>query len=121
MEALSQTYHLMRRNGVWSYRRRVPAHLVPTFGKPVIQFSLRTSDLREAKKRRAAEDLKWSTRFEVAENRACDTGKSEKGADTLPGRPPLSAREVVRLVQDYVEQTDKRARDRLMSDPPESE
>src|SRR3954453_2238598 len=100
MEALSQTYHLIRRNGVWSYRHRVPTHLVQTFGKPVIQFSLRTSDLREAKKRRAAEDLKWSTRFEAAESGAPSTGKSETGAHAIPVPRLLSARELVRLVQD---------------------
>ena len=37
----------------------------------VIQFSLETSSLKEAKKRRAAEDLKWSTQFEAAENGGC--------------------------------------------------
>ena len=53
---MSQTYHLLRRNGVWSYRRRVPTHLVETFGKEFIQFSLATRNLKEAQKRRAAED-----------------------------------------------------------------
>src|ERR1051325_6086479 len=111
MTAMSQTYHLIRRNGVWSYRRRVPTHLLQTFGKSVIQFSLRTSDLKEAKKRRSAEDLKWSTRFEAAESGAPNTGRSETGAHDIAARRLLSARELVCLVQDYVEQTDQRSRD----------
>src|ERR1700687_6190792 len=108
MKAVSQTYHLSRRNGVWSYRRRVPTPLVQAFGKKFIQFSLDTTDLKEAKKRRAAEDLKWTTRFEAAEKGVSGTDTIEKGAAVMSGSP-LSAREVVRLVQDYVEQTDERA------------
>ncbi len=121
MKAVSQTYHLTRRNGVWSYRRRVPTPLVQIIGKKVIQFSLCTSDLKEAKKRRAAEDLKWSTRFEVAEQGAGDADASAQGGAAVVARSPLSDREVIRLVQDYVEQTDARDRDHLIADPPESE
>jgi len=68
MKKVSQTYHLIRRNGTYQYRRRVPLELVAVIGKKEIQFSLGTSNLTEAKKRRAVEDLKWSTRFEVAAN-----------------------------------------------------
>ncbi len=67
MEKVSSTYHLTQRNGVWYYRRRVPIQLIGTFGKKVIQFSLETSSLKEAKKRRAAEDLKWSIQFDATE------------------------------------------------------
>src|SRR6266540_1931014 len=101
MKAVSQTYHLMRRNGVWSYRRRVPTHLTQTFGKKVIQFSLETSSLKEAKKRRAAEDLKWSTQFEAAEKELGPAAASEKKPTSSASAPPLSEREVIRLVQAY--------------------
>src|ERR687895_1060930 len=82
MTAMSHTYHLMRRNGVWSYRRRVPTHLVESFGKEIIQFSLATRNLKEALKRRAAEDLKWSTRFEAAEK---DLGRGGSETNREPG------------------------------------
>jgi integrase len=119
MTAMSQTYHLLRRNGVWSYRRRVPTHLVEAFGKEIIQFSLATRSLTEAKKRRAAEDLKWSTRFEAAEK---SLGRGASNPDPERAAPPaLSRGEVIRLVQEYVEQTDERARQSLLCDPPESE
>ena len=41
---------LHRRGGVYYYRRRVPAHLVKIVGKPVVQMSLHTTSLKEAKK-----------------------------------------------------------------------
>jgi Domain of unknown function (DUF6538) len=50
MEKVSSKHHLCRRNGVFYYRRRVPTQLVDAFGKKTIQFSLKTSDLSEAKK-----------------------------------------------------------------------
>jgi integrase len=120
MKAMSHTYHLLRRNGVWSYRRRVPTHLVEKFGKEFIQFSLATRNLKEALKRRAAEDLKWSTRFEAAENSLCRGGSETNGEPGAAARA-LSRQDVVRLVQDYVERTDERARDRFDRDPPATE
>jgi hypothetical protein len=46
---MSQTNHLIRRKGVWYYRRRVPTALVPQLGRKTIQFSLNTASLKEAK------------------------------------------------------------------------
>ena len=121
MTAVPQTYHLARRNGVWSYRRRVPTRLIENFGKKVIQFSVETSSLKEAKKRRAAEDLKWTTQFEAAEKQLNGKGASENKIAASTKKWSLSDRDVIRLVQEYVEQTDVRARDRLLRDPPDSE
>jgi hypothetical protein len=50
MKKVSSKHHLSRRNGVYNYRRRVPTHLVEALGKKMIQFSLGTSNLSEAKK-----------------------------------------------------------------------
>jgi hypothetical protein len=105
MEQVSATHHLIRRNGVWYYRRRVPTPLVPSFGKKVIQFSLDTSSLKEAKKRRAAEDLKWTTQFEATEKLVASNGANDNAPASVPA---LSERDVIRLVQEYVEQTDAR-------------
>jgi hypothetical protein len=69
MKQVSATHLLILRKGVWYYRRRVPNALIPTFGK-IIQFSLHTTSLKEAKKRRAVEDLKWATQFEAAEEKS---------------------------------------------------
>jgi hypothetical protein len=84
MNTMSATHHLTRRDGVWYYRRRVPTPLVPKLGKKVIQFSLETSSLKEAKKRRAAEDLKWTTRFEAAEEKSPASNAKDGVANMLP-------------------------------------
>jgi hypothetical protein len=55
---MSQTNHLLRRSGTWYYRRRVPLNVIPVIRKPIIQFSLKTTDPKGAKKLRAAEDLR---------------------------------------------------------------
>lgn len=60
---MSKTHHLLKRNGVWYYRRRVPAHLVSDYGKPFIQFSLETSSPKEAQRRRNIWDVEYDARF----------------------------------------------------------
>jgi len=96
MEALPHTHHLLRRNGIWSYRRRVPTHLVEAFGKPVIQYSLRTSSLKDAKKLRAAEDLKWDIQFETAATELTNAGAPRRSSPPITAaRRSLSAEEVI--------------------------
>ena len=95
---MSQTYHLHRRNGVWHYRRRVPSQLVATVGKKLVQFSLGTASLNEAKKRRAAEDLKWGMQFEAAEKAVAEAPHNPLPAGSSTTFQPLSEREVIRLV-----------------------
>jgi hypothetical protein len=118
---MSQTNHPTDRDGTWYYRRRVPVGLVQSFGKKVIQFSLGTTELSEAKKRRAAEDLKWTTRFETAQVKANGIGNGLNGPSGVIEAKQLSEHEVVRLVQQYVERMDEEARQLSLSDPPESE
>jgi DNA gyrase/topoisomerase IV subunit A len=118
---VSTQHHLTKRNGVFYYRRRVPLHLVEGFGKSIIQFSLQTSSLKEAKKRRAVEDLKWTTQFEAVDNSLTSTVASAKNGTPAAVALPLSANEVIRLVQEYVERTDRRRHEKFIGDPPESE
>jgi integrase len=120
MKAVSQTYHLLRRNGVWYYRRRVPGPLVQTFGKHFVQRSLGTTSLAEAKKLRAVEDLKWTTQFEAAEKVPVSTPIAGSAANGPHSGRPISEREVVRLVQAYVEEVDGRRHRRLVADPPDT-
>jgi integrase len=117
---VSAQHHLTKRSGVFYYRRRVPQHLVESFGKTAIQFSLHTSSLKEAKKLRALEDLKWTTQFETAEKSLNGKHPTAQNGSPIVGEP-LSSREVIRLVQEYVEQTDRHSLKVLMGDPPESE
>jgi uncharacterized protein DUF6538 len=121
MEKVSSKHHLCRRHGVFYYRRRVPTHLIKSIGKKTIQFSLGTSKLSEAKKRRAAEDLKWSTQFETMEKSLSSKHAPTTNTDAATATSPLSQNEVIRLVQEYVERSDERGHQRFISDPPQSE
>jgi hypothetical protein len=113
---VSQTNHLSRRNGTWYYRRRVPLTLVKHIGSKFIQFSLHTTDLNEAKKRRAVEDIKTAHRFEAAGVKSSSGWFSKTPSETKP--EPLSQAELKRLVCDYVEQSDDRWKCRLIEHPP---
>ena len=121
MTTVSQTHHLIRRNGVYSYRRRVPTPLVKTLGKKIIQHSLDTTNLKEAVKLRALEDLKWSAQFEAAEKGTGSTSTTKVPSGTTAVGPPLSEREVTRLVVQYVEREAARSHKSMSADPPENE
>ena len=114
MEKVSDTHHLVRRNGVWYFRRRVPKPLVVALGKKIIQYSLDTSDKKDAKKRREIEDVKWSARFEALVS-------EQRGSSTPAAAPTLSKRQPIQLVRDYVDSMDERFQARYAADPPESE
>ena len=92
--------HLQRRGCVYYYRRRVPQDLVSKFGKKVIQYSLQTSVLSEAKKRCAVHDLKTSAKFEHL-RQSLSVGHTAI-SDGIAKPAPLSELEIVRLVQRYV-------------------
>lgn len=115
---MSQVHHLIRRGGVWHYRRRVPQDLISAIGKKEIQFSLKTGELAVAKKRRAVEDLKTITLFEHARQQHCgDVTAPPQGAEVKPAAR-LSELEVIRLVQQYVAGKDESARASYIADPP---
>jgi integrase len=100
---------LLRRNGVYYYRRRVPAHLVKIIGKDVVQISLHTKGSKEAKKLRTLRDLEWDARFEAA------TAPSSAAADICLGSGPaeptssLEKQELLELVRAYVQRHDQQA------------
>jgi integrase len=117
MKTVSANNHLLRRNGVYYYRRRVPAHLASALGRKFIQLSLNTTSLAQAKKLRTVKDLEWDAQFEAAEKKAA----SSQAVSVLASKSALSEQEVVELVRDYVERMDERFRGRLAADPPQSE
>src|SRR5579862_9324200 len=65
IKAVSDQRLLRRGNGVYYYRRRVPLPLVEKIGMKVVQISLHTTNVKEAKKRRTMCDLQWDARFEA--------------------------------------------------------
>jgi hypothetical protein len=101
---------LQRRNGVYYYRRRVPLHLVDKIGKKVVQESLHTTNLKEAKKRRTLRDLEWDARFAACSSPA--NGADGPEVHTTALGQPLSDGELLRPIRDYVERRDRTSRKR---------
>jgi integrase len=115
MARVSDNYHLLRRNGVYYYRRRVPDAAAPALGKSVIKFSLRTTDKKTAKRRRSAADLEWGVRFETAIAGAACTLRQNAVADH--NAKPASEAAIEELIRDYVTtRTTGRAADVPMSE-----
>ena len=99
---------LQRRNDVYYYRRRVPLDLVATVGKKVVQVSLHTTSLKEAKQRRTLRDLEWDAKFAACSSPA-NSGDGPPVQVTALGQP-LSESELLQLVRDYVARHDDRAK-----------
>lgn len=100
--------HLLLRGATYHYRRRVPLPLIERAGKREITFSLKTSDLKEARKKRDLEDVKFNALFEkwtVTEVSDC------------PGNKQINTAELVHLVQEYVQRHDLKAKCRELTDP----
>jgi integrase len=112
---LSQTTRLTRRNGIYHYRRRVPAEVVSAIGRHEIHKSLGTASLAEAKKLRALEDLKWDARFHDA------SGTNPQPAIAQKAGEPLVGPDALRLVQQFVARIDQEAEQEALSNPPASE
>ena len=117
MNKVSGKQRLLRRKGVFYYKRRVPLQLVKDIGRPFIQQSLKTTSLAEAKKRRTLRDLEWDARFAALKKEASDCANSAPTA----GPAELSEGDLLRLVRDYVERKDEEFRKHLVGNSPESE
>ena len=103
MKKVAGNQRLLRRKGVYYYRRRVPQRLVKKIGKESIQFSLDTTSLTTAKKLRALKDLEWDARFDALED-AAPPPQSAKSQPTV-NSTKFSEGELLRLVREYVEET----------------
>lgn len=100
--------HLLRRGTTYHYRRRVPLPLVERAGKREVVFSLKTSDLKEARRKRDLEDVKFNALFEK--------WSASNGANCI-GTKQVSTVELIRLVQEYVERHDQTAKRSELTDP----
>jgi len=105
---------LLRRNGVYYYRRRVPLPLVKKLGRKFVQVSLHTTSLKEAKSLRTLRDLEWDAKFAAY----CHSAAGPDGVQA--SAQPLAKTELVQLVRDYVERRDQLARKREVTDYPEN-
>lgn len=96
---MSKKFHLIKRNGVYYYRRRVPQHLISALGKDFIQHSLKTKNHSKAAKLRAIADVEWDAIFQNAED-------AKENGSTL--KSTLSRSEALVLVREYLEIWDKK-------------
>ena len=121
MKEVAGNLHLIRRKGVYYFRRRVPQQLVKPIGQKFIQISLGTKSHTQAKQLRARRDIEWDARFEAAEKKLAPQLPEAENLQSTAHGPVLSEREVLKLVQDHINRLDEKFRKRFESDPPESE
>jgi hypothetical protein len=113
MDGMSKPQGMIRRGGVFYYRRRVPLDLLTAFqGRKELKESLRTNDLREAKKRRNRAASKFDALFETARATASAPDKQ------------LTPESIRAFVRQYVDEEDQRRAQRFAaidwSDDPEA-
>jgi hypothetical protein len=120
MNKVAGNQRLLRRKGVYYYRRRVPLHLVKEIGRRFIQQSLNTTSLAEAKKRRSIRDLEWDARFDGLQKDVTSGPHSAK-SQPAANSSQLSESDLLRLVRDYVERKDQELHKYFVGDPPQSE
>lgn len=89
--------YLIQRNGVWYYRRRVPASAQEGLGQTVVKQSLKTSSIKTAREQRDQVNALWSKRFKQA---------SDALSVSSSLRKLLSREEVFRRASDYVQTKD---------------
>lgn len=110
---MSRTMHLMKRRGIWYYKRRVPERLVPVLGRTFVRRSLKTADRATAIKLRALEDVKTDALFDEAEKLlATLIAQGAKAA------PPVPMEVLEEQVRKYVVSKDAQFAEWLAANPP---
>ena len=82
-------HHLIRRNGVFQFRMRVPLDVAEAYGKSHIQESLRTKDVTEAGRRRDLVYLKYQAEFDALQVKPEIGGESSDYSIVLARLKPL--------------------------------
>jgi hypothetical protein len=88
--------HLLKRDGIYYYNRRVPDDVRAAFPKSVVKFSLQTSSLKEAKARRNVADVEWDAKFERLGAKGGEQGAPPAGSQASRQADPTE------LVRQYV-------------------
>lgn len=112
MKKVTETNHLQKRRNIWYYYRRVPVELISKVGKTFIKKSLSTSNLKEAKIRRNALNVKFDAEFAAADGTAETSGTSLQ---------PASLTMLTEHLRQRIFALDDRNAARLASDPPVDE
>lgn len=115
METLADSHHLILRKGTWYYRRRVPKHAVEAIGTKVIQLSLGTASIKEARKSRNVLDVKYDALFEAEPGSA-----SSEMSDELAFKehqPKIPRKEIISRINDYFRASLSRFEESYLGDP----
>jgi integrase len=106
MEKVSTTLHMLQRNGVWYFKRRVPEDLVGVLKTKTIQFSLGTPYKTTAIKKRERADVDCTARFDEARAKLKSGGKVS--SEPVPdAQRPLTRPLALQLVHEDVERRDR--------------
>lgn len=116
MKDVASQPHIFLRKGVWTFRRRVPLHLVEKAGRREVKKTLGTSDKVEAKRRATVEDLrfdKWVRNLEA--------GTATISLDNKTSSPfKITADDLAEHARSYVAEENERRAKRLLADPPQT-
>jgi integrase len=105
---MPHSQHLRRRGNIYYLHRRVPLDLVAKYGKSQVSYSLGTTDLKKARKKRDLEDLKLDAEF--------DQLRHVPSAKPGPVKS-MSVPTIIRMVQDYVDRVDGLADRKSLVEP----
>ena len=118
----SQTHLTKSKDGVYYYRRRIPSHLLQYFKSKVIKKSLKTKDVREAKRTALNYDIQTLNEFEALERKHNLTSKVPPSADIVKPSikfQSLGSEEIKLLTSSYIRdnlEVDEIFRDKLKRD-----
>ena len=115
MKDVAKTPYLWKRDGVWYFKRRVPAHLVDRAKTPVVKYSLETSDLAEAKRRLRDAIRRADAWFDGLEAGGANPPPDGKSNLSAPRR--ITVDELLEHARVIVEEESARHERKLMSDP----
>lgn len=115
MKDVAKTPYLWKRDGVWYFKRRVPAHLVDRAKTPVVKYSLETSDLAEAKRRLRDAIRRADAWFDDLE--AGEAGPPPDGKSNLSAPRRITVDELLEHARVIVEEESGRHERKLMSNP----
>jgi integrase len=118
----SQTHLTKSKDGVYYYRRRIPSHLLQYFKSKVIKKSLKTKDVREAKRTALNYDIQTLNEFEALERKHNLVIKATPPVDIVKPTiklQSLGSEEIKLLTNSYIRdnlEIDEIFRDKLKKD-----
>lgn len=116
MKDVASQPHIFLREGIWTFRRRVPLHLVAKAGRREVKKTLGTSDRVEAKRRAAVENLRFDKWV-----RDLEAGTATISLDSKTSSPfAITADDLAEHARSYVAEENERRAKRLLANPPQT-